>query len=123
MFFNREKNIIFSELEKNLGIYFDSELAALSNGEVFRAIWALWEALEQKGFFPLNLKSGRDSPNDIVWPSLRTEFQLKELNRMPPFKTERLFFGKSRVLENSTERLFFWEILPNLSERLFTIFF
>ena len=41
----------------------------------------------------------------------------------PPLKTARLFFGKSRDLENSTVRLFFGEISPNLSERLFTIFF
>ena len=40
-----------------------------------------------------------------------------------PFKTVRLFFGKSRDLENSAVRLFFGEISPNLSERLFTIFF
>ena len=41
----------------------------------------------------------------------------------PPLKTARLFFGKSRDLENSAVRLFFGEISPNLSERLFTIFF
>ena len=41
----------------------------------------------------------------------------------PPLKTVRLFFGKSRDLENSAVRLFFGEISPNLSERLFTIFF
>ena len=41
----------------------------------------------------------------------------------PTFKTVRLFFGKSHDLENSAVRLFFGEISPNLSERLFTIFF
>ena len=41
----------------------------------------------------------------------------------PPLKTARLFFGKSCDLENSAVRLFFGEISPNLSERLFTIFF
>ena len=53
---------------------------------------------------------------------MKTSYQAN-VNSPPPLKTERLFFGKSRVLENSTERLFFGEILPNLSERLFTIFF
>ena len=40
-----------------------------------------------------------------------------------PLRPCAYFFGKSRDLENSAVRLFFGEISPNLSERLFTIFF
>ena len=74
-FFLGPKKYIFFEVEKKIGYSFDAENWELSIYEVFRAIWALWEALEQKGFFPLNLKWNlvySDSPNDIVWDALPT---------------------------------------------------
>ena len=49
LFFDREKNNIFSELKKKLGHSFDVENCNLSIYEVFRAFWA-WQRYENLGW-------------------------------------------------------------------------